>query len=120
LIGLSLPSGKLLPRSYTWLQIQNLETENYTLQETLSTANNKIQENAQKEKDYEEQINTLNHKVQMLEKAEEDYQVIIDTTRDAGRTQWLEVISYCYSVVGSCPPIELPIGHHPLPPCTQV
>ena len=57
------------------VQIQNLEAENYTLQENLSTANNTIEEHKQKEKDFEENVNGLTHKVSMLEKAEEDYQV---------------------------------------------
>lgn len=57
------------------VQIQNLEAENYTLQENLTTANNTIEEHKQKEKDFEENVNGLTHKVTMLEKAEEDYQV---------------------------------------------
>lgn len=59
------------------VQIQNLEAENYTLQENLSTANNTIEEHKQKEKDFEENVNGLTHKVSMLEKAEEDYQVCV-------------------------------------------
>jgi len=66
-----------------FFKIQNLESENYTLQENLSTSNNTIEEHKTKEKDFEESVNGLTHKVSMLEKAEEDYlvSIIFQSTR---------------------------------------
>jgi len=58
------------------LQIQNLESENYTLNDNIATATAKLEEAELKHKDFDEQVNTLNHKMQTLEKAEEEYQVI--------------------------------------------
>lgn len=53
-------------------QIQNLESENSSLQESVARANNVIEEHEEKEKNFEESVNELNTKVQTLEKSEEE------------------------------------------------